>query len=209
MPRLSIQQIEEAVVQGIQCAQKKYLEWSNGDSLYYAPEYFITMNIAEQIIGLEGPKFVTLEYNAKYTLEDAGALGRGRLSNDLRANGRVDIVVWYGKEKPRAVIEIKKFAYDTQNYEKDIHRIKKMLQHNHLKSSLQFGIFAYYDEAVDGKRKTAQQALEEKKKRIYDHIQEILPNDFIITSPKMEVYHEKDYSWCAGCFLIRYKSNKN
>ena len=206
MPRLSVQQIEEAVVQGIECAQKKYLNWALL-TLSSAPEYFITMNVAEQIMALDGAKYLTLEYNAKYTLEDAGAMKRGRLPKDLRADGRVDIVLWYGKDEPRAIIEIKKFAYDSKQNEKDFLRIKKMLQYNPINSSLQFGIFAYYDEAEDGIRKTAHQTLEGKDKRIRLEIKKYFGDEFIVSS-SFQIIPEKDYSWSTGCFLIRPKPNR-
>jgi len=138
-------------------------------------------------------------------IEEAGARGRGRLPKDIREKGKVDILLWYGNDKPRAIIEIKNYIYDYQQYEKDIKRIKESLKLNANQSSLQFGLLGYCDSADDGKQKSARQKINDKKIRIENRIKDILGKDFIVSSESSKIYKKKESAWCAICILIKFK----
>ncbi|MFQ5628355.1 MAG: hypothetical protein ACE5I1_06315, partial [bacterium] len=207
MPRsLSIDQIIEATLCGIELSQKKYENWSGGCWLWEAPEYLITINVAENIAKLSGSKYLTLEHSAKYALEDAGAKTRGRLPHDIRELGRVDILLWWANETPRAIIEIKNQIYTTDQYSRDIKRIKEFLKRKQTSSSIQFGLFAFYDSAYDGARKTAVEKIQDKIKTVKGNIREILGDAFYISVKKSKIHQVNGDAWVAGCVFIRLKS---
>lgn len=101
-----------------------YLEWSGSEWLWNAPEYLLTVKIAEKLANIDKNKFITLEDNVNKTLNSSNAKGRGRIPSKIRANGRFDIVVWWAKGDPRAVIEVKHRVYKFANIEEDVNRVR-------------------------------------------------------------------------------------
>ncbi len=203
--QISIDKLITATFSGIKKSQKQYERWSGGDWLWNAPEYLITINVAKEMSEIDGSKYITLEHGSTATIEDAGARGRGRLPKDIREKGKVDILLWWGNNTPRAVIEIKLFIYDFKQYEKDIKRIKQFLKPKSNQSSLQFGLLGYYDAADDGKQKSAKQKIEDKKVRIEKKIKDILGEDYQVSSKSTKIYEVEESAWCATCVLIKYK----
>lgn len=189
-------------------AHEQYENMTGGWWLWTAPEYFITSCIAQTLNALEGPGFITLEHGASHALESAGGKGRGRLPRDFRENGKVDILLWWGRDEPRAVIEVKNQVSTQNAYEADINRIKAFLNRNTGNSSLQFGILSFYQSASDGARKSADEKIKDRITSIRHHCLNLLGEAFSLEIFKTEVMNdlEKD-AWQAVCFLIRKKNN--
>ena len=82
--QISIDKIIKATLAGINKSQTQYETWSGGSWLWEAPEYLITINVANKIYDLVGSKYITLENNTKSTISEAGCLGKGRLPRDIR-----------------------------------------------------------------------------------------------------------------------------
>jgi hypothetical protein len=195
-----------AVLNGFIEAQQNYENWSGGFWLWQAPEYLISTTVAKCIFALDGAKYITLEHGSTTTLEDAGAKGIGRLPKDIREKGKVDILLWWGNNTPRATIEIKNQIYSTGQYEKDIKRIGRFLQRNSQESSLQFGAFAFYESATSGPRKTAREKVNDRIKNIFQKSKRLLGNEYDVTINTSEIYEEfKNNAWSAACILIKLK----
>ncbi len=204
MPRsISIENIAKAVIKGIQNAQKSYVNLTGGLWVWQGPEYFITVKIAEAITKLKGSKYITLENSAKFALQDAGGIGRGRLPVDIRSSGKMDILLWWAKDEPRAIIEVKSQRLSKENYRKDIKRIKQFLLKGKENNSMQFGIFAYYDSANDGNKKSAKSKLNERKKHIAEDIKSMLDNKLTLKPYSSRIKEEKESAWIAVCFVIK------
>ncbi len=204
MPKsLSINQIVNATLSGIEISHKKYEIWSGGYWLWEGPEYLITINVAEIIANLSGSKYITLEHSSAQTIEEAGAKRRGRLPRDIRKHGKVDILVWWANDTPRAIIEIKNQIYSKDQYYKDIKRIREFIKLNSTLSSIQFGLFAFYDSAFDGERLSAEEKIEAKIKRIKENIRAILGDNFQLSVKTSKMYRVEDSAWAAVCILIR------
>ena len=203
--QISIDKIIKATLTGIKKSQEQYEIWSGGSWLWEAPEYFITFNVANKISDLVGSKYITLENNTKSTISVAGCLGKGRLSRDLRERGRVDILLWWGNNKPRAVIELKNFIYVKNQYEKDIKRIKELLKRNSSASSLQFGILGFCDSADNGSQKSAKEKINDKIKIIKNNVINILGENFQTSVKSTRIHEIEDSAWCASCIFIKHK----
>ena len=54
--QISIDRIIKATLVGIKKSQKQYETWSGGSWLWEAPEYLITINVANKISDLVGSK---------------------------------------------------------------------------------------------------------------------------------------------------------
>ena len=113
------QELIDATLSAITNCQKTYLKWSYNEWLSYAPEYFLTVKIAEEISKINKNKFITLEDNVEKTLDISNAKGRGKISTGTRANGRYDIVVWWANGHPRAIIEVKNCVRNYRKIEED------------------------------------------------------------------------------------------
>jgi len=203
MPKqISIDSVVDAALAGIVKSQNEYEEWSGGRWLWMGPEYLITVNVANEIAKIEGTKYITLENGASSAIEDAGAKGRGRLHNGIRQNGRFDILLWWADGTPRAVIEIKNQIIGKEQYEKDIIRIKECLRRNNHESTLQFGLFCFYESASDG-RSLAIEKIQERLKKIKTNTKELLGDNFKVSLVRSDIIQNLDSAWCAACVLVR------
>lgn len=204
MPRqISKKVIVSTILEGFSDAQNSYEKWTGGFWLWKAPEYLISATVARAIAEIDGAKFVTLEHGATSTLEVAGAKGVGRLEKNIREDGRVDILVWWGGDTPRAVIEIKNQIYAIDQYRKDIERITSMLKRNSHDSSLEFGVFAFYESATDGEKKSAEQKIRDRVERIHSNCIEIAGESFSVSKPHMtDIHIVGESAWAAACLVI-------
>jgi hypothetical protein len=142
MAKISKDEILEACVNGICKSFDKYLEWSGGEWLWHAPEYFLTVNIANELWAIDKTsKYITLEDNVRKTLTVADAKIKGKLSKQIRPNGRSDIVLWWGNGQPRGIIEVKHAIYNFEALKEDIDRILGILKQD---SKIEFGITTFY-----------------------------------------------------------------
>ena len=204
MPKqVSINKIIDSIIQGFITAHQSYEEMSGGFWLWNAPEYFITSTVAQNISALSGAKFITLENGSSSAIKDAGARGRGKLPKDIREKGKVDILLWWAGDTPRAVIEIKNQIYSKNQYEKDIKRIKSFLNLNTAKSSLQFGVFAFYESASTGSRKTAEEKVNDRISNIYKNTKEILGQTFYTNLLTSDISIETEDAWQVACILVK------
>lgn len=105
---LRAKELPQLIQDGIKSAFDEWKDMS-GDWLNSAPEYLVSVHIAQKIrAGIEpGKRTIFLEPSVSETLTRAGAVQPGPNAAKLRASGRYDIVVGQGNFRPRAVIEVK------------------------------------------------------------------------------------------------------
>jgi hypothetical protein len=203
MARISIPKIISSVNEAYADAQQKYENWTGGEWLWKAPEYLITTAIARRIFDIDGPKYITIEHGASSAIDDAGAKGKGRLSAKIREKGKVDILLWWGDGSPRAVIEVKNQIFSTDQYKKDIERISSFLSRNKEDSSLQFGLFTFYESATSGPRKSAIEKVNDRIEKIFRNSIGFAGNNVSITKHISEVYQDDDSARASACLLIK------
>ena len=142
--------IVQKTLAGISEAQKTYDYWTGGRWLWEAPEYMVTTYIAKHIAVIEDKTFyLTLEHKVRGAIIKAGGLPPGKPPDVLRLKGKFDILVWWAneKEKPRAVIEVKKQVKRFSDIEADVSRICAIL--NIPDTSFRCGFIAYYTSKYD------------------------------------------------------------
>ena len=193
----------EAVIKGIEKAQKKYEKWSGGDWLWAASEYKITVHVAEALANIDGAKFVTLEHSGLDAMEVAAAVVPGPKPKKARLRGRFDILFWWGDETPRAIVEIKNQPNGSEQCSKDFHRICEVLKMNKEESSLQFGLFGFYTSATSGDRKSAEEKIEDKFCSIKELAKTCTGSTCKIKLFKSKIHcYEGNDAWAAGCLLF-------
>jgi len=202
---ISIDKIIESTLDGIDESMSVYQKWSGGEWLWNAPEYLITIKIAENIAKIEGSKYITLEDNVDYVLDLANAKGQGKVSGKARTNGRSDIVLWWADGTPRAIIEVKNSVFRLDKIAHDIDRIREILKRKKSKSTLQFGLISFY---IDRGYKTgnAKENVENKIYKIFDEIKENY-SDMIckLAFRKKDIYKDDTAAWSSVVFLLKVK----
>lgn len=202
---ISINNVIKATLNGIDESMKDYQDWSGGEWLWNAPEYLITVKIAENLAKIKGSKYITLEDNVDYVLNLAGQKNKGAISDKTRANGRSDIVLWWGDGTPRAIIEVKNSVFRLKQIAKDIDRIREVLKKKKKKSTIKFGLIAFY---IDRNYKTGE-AKKKIEKKIYKIREEILEayKDLScdLYSPKKDIYKDDKDAWSSVVFLLKVK----
>ncbi|MEI6893134.1 MAG: hypothetical protein V5789_00560 [Colwellia sp.] len=200
---ISKSSVVEECVNGVIAAQNQYCEISGGDWVCWAPEYFITSCIAQTLHSAKGSKFVTIENGAYDALEYAGAVGKGRLHKDIRVGGRFDLLLWWAKGDPRAIIEVKNRVFNKTQYESDLKRITAVLNRKRNDSTMEFGAFVFYT-ATDDSSKSASAILDQRIITIQNNAQEIVGEKFKATLSTNEIVVEGESAWFAGCILVEH-----
>ena len=201
---------------GMYKAQKAYEKWSGGLWAWNAPEYLLTTYIAQQISRIKGkPFFLTLEQHVGEALRGAGA------SEDAIVKAgkqKFDIVVWWGSDAPRGIIEVKKqvnsFRGGSTGYrgvKRDVDRIIESLKAT---SSLQFGLIAYYTSCKFGERppKRAEVIARDRVEKISSEAQTFVQKrnmKFKRIAGKINIYKDvtvrdgpNDHAWVAEVLMI-------
>ncbi|MCZ0942296.1 MAG: hypothetical protein OXJ53_04495, partial [Gammaproteobacteria bacterium] len=138
--------------------------WSGVNNyLRWAPEYLATTYIAREISTIRRPHYLTLEKNVREAIKQAGGSGPGRPPKDLRTTGRFDIVLWYVKPSPRAVIEVKRQPDGFATLRGDVARICSTLSRE---TDIGYGLMAYYISFDTGAQKHSVDRLTGKVEKI-------------------------------------------
>lgn len=204
---ISIDKIIESTLDGIDESMEVYQKWSGGEWLWNAPEYLITVKIAENIAKINGSKYITLEDNVDYILDISNAKdkGKGQVSDLARGNGRSDIVLWWASGIPRAIIEVKNAVFRLDKIAQDIDRIQEVLKSQQLDSSLQFGLIAFY---IDRGYKTgnAKENIQKRIYKIYNEIKERYPDmSCKLAFREKEIIRNNNDAWSSVVFLFKVK----
>lgn len=201
--QIPIQKIVSSTLEGIVQAQRSYEKWTEGDWLWNAPEYLLTTFIADKISRIDGAKYITLENSAKDALDDAGAIGKGKLHSKIRASGRFDVVLWWGNYTPRAIIEVKNQISQLKHTKADLQRISQVLKRKSDASSFQFGLMAFYTSASDGKDFSAKEILKKRIENMYAEAKDLLSDEFDVSIHKKSIRTDEDSAWLAAALLIK------
>ena len=201
--QIPIQEIVSSTLDGIVQAQRSYDEWTEGDWLWNAPEYLLTTFIANKISKINGAKYITLENNAKEALDDAGAIGKGKLNSKIRATGRFDVVLWWGNYKPRAIIEVKNQISQLKHIKSDLQRITQVLKRKSDLSSFQFGLMAFYTSTTDKNEFSAKEILQKRLENIKSQAKALFGDEFDVSIHSKNIRTEEDSAWVAAVLLIK------
>jgi hypothetical protein len=141
------QAVARAVLKGIRIARRKYY-WLTGDTdLWWAPEYLISVEAAMEVGRLTSKAatvYLTLEHGVRDAMTEARVLSGGS-ANAIKASGRSDILLFWAKGKPRALIEIKngKSMVADKVWIKDVRKLGAALRKAR-RSSVEFGALGFY-----------------------------------------------------------------
>ena len=217
MAQVAQKTIIEKIISSLQKAQKDYAKMSGG--YLCNAEYWLTARVAEGLWEVCGNNSIKLESSVSGTIGEARSK-QGRRANDLRQDGRYDIVLYKKKvtkdkkNTPRVIIEIKNSLYSRKiqsgKVMKDVKRIVASMRVSHF----QFGVVGYGVARNDGPNKDGKKQLEDHAQKIEKKAKKeasgkglhagfkykIIPRAFTPKSgnnPK-----GKSYAWMVGCVVI-------
>ncbi len=207
-------EIIEACHSAVYIAQETYEKVSGGNWLYFAPEYYLTSALFDEIGSIDGI-LADLEAGVKNTIVNAGAHGQGRLKSSMRPNGQCDLLLWHenlsdedGEFVPTIPIEVKKDPFDASTYLKDITRLTDMIDRKSDSSSIQAGIFVFYQSASSKKNKSSDVRLKEKRIQKLNRIKEQIDSDKFVVETKTKTFIIDDEdergtnSWSSSTVFI-------
>ena len=197
MGKISLIKFEEVIHKGIHEAEKDNYDWNTGTCLLNAPEYLMTVYIARLLGKIDGAKYITLESNPEVALIDSGATRKkGPLPSAIRKDGRMDIMIWWGNDSPRAIIEVKRNVYSMSTIRSDIERIKGVL--NRQDSSFQFGAVAF-NSIVEGNSKDL---VVKRFKKLFDTMKKNLKENEYNGTLSYKIIRNDEELACASCVII-------
>ncbi len=136
--RFSRKSVKKAAIEGMLEAGRDYLKWTEDDIRpWRAPEYFYCVKMSEKIQELPFRPAVYLEYTAADSVKPRP----GRVSEKLKGKKRIDILVapkndaWF-----QVALEIKRGVNRWSNIEKDIGRLKALVDHNSPGEGVRMGL---------------------------------------------------------------------
>lgn len=142
MKRVTKQELLRAAFSGMNDAERKFSSLtSNTAHLNRAPEYLLTVNVAEKL-GISAPNHLTLlEFNICQTRSARSGLPPPPPPTHGRGNGRCDILMcWAASKEPRAAFEIKRDVQSLNKIKSDVERILYLMNGGGVDgNTLQFG----------------------------------------------------------------------
>lgn len=126
-------EINQAILKGIKAAFYKFEDWTAGSWLIdYGCESVIQVQVASELANARpNPKYsICLEpwFQEILDLEEARAAGKGKWPKEISWNKRADIAVFNSRNRPIAVIEVKR-KWVTKYCVEDLKRIAALIKH--------------------------------------------------------------------------------
>lgn len=146
--------IVDAVLDGIGDARQTYADWTrNGGYFAWAPEYLLTVSVANALWEICGPISVWPEYRLSDALRDAGIPADHAMPVRLEGNRRADLVISGMDSRPHTIVEIKRNVDGWGRIAADVDRLRSMMAAP--SSSLMRGIVAFSCTLIRNSRGTA------------------------------------------------------
>lgn len=197
--------IIKCVNSGIERATREHLKLTSNDTeLSYAPEYFITVNIIEELGVLKAGHLILEEPMGESTKPS-----KGRLPEELGTSKRYDIVVRDSKDSPYAVIEVKHRVYSVSaRVIRDFKRISYAVNYEENNQNIfKMAIFAFYtvfdeDNTNQTEKKNIISTLySDLEKELGKHKGNAVIDNRGLIDPTPYAYDE-NIVWGGGCFIL-------
>ncbi len=194
MARQAIQ-VRDAILKGIRKAHRDYYRMSGGYWMSDGPESWVQIYVARALWKIFGDGTVACEAGSTATVEDAGRR-RKRLSSLVKGK-RYDIVLYFKKGTPRAVIEIKR-QKSKESVLRDVKKVVAALK----AANLRFGAVAYLRSRPGGKQKTASEKLSDYVNDIELRADKVTGRKYTTKNSRAYISGDTDDAWIADCILI-------
>ena len=141
MDAFSRERILAGIRDGVQAAFAEHREWSGGEWLDKAPEWFLTYHVAAKMFAATG-SVLSFESLYREVRAAAGSETRGRPARDAYA-GRIDLAFWNDNDEPIILFEIKR-AFSDGDIDADAGRLRLLLKDH---TSVEYAYLVAYTDA--------------------------------------------------------------
>jgi hypothetical protein len=140
---LKADKIVSAILAGIVEARHTYAAWTaNGGYFSWAPEYLITVSVAQAVWDWCAPLTVWPEYHLGDAARDSGPASPGAPTRAwLEGNRRADLLIYRAGSRPHAVVEIKRNVDGWGRIAADLDRMRSLLSGDG--GSFELGVVAF------------------------------------------------------------------
>jgi hypothetical protein len=195
-------------------AVRDFNKLSGGEWFDESPEYFLTTYAASALKAID-KTYALLEVSVHGTLQEAGAIRRGRPAADERRNGRFDIVIYWANGSPRGAIEIKSpiCSATKKLIRPDFTELCKTFVANST-STFQFGAFLFYASVSKPERKyySATQRLRKLIERVHEEAKLVSQENgvgcVLFPFSTRRGKDEDDGAWCIACVVFTRKGGE-
>lgn len=207
MARINRDKIIDATLEGLNIAQKNYLEWTNNENgISWGAEYVLTTYVAESVFKVY-KDYLFIERSIKQILKDAQF---DKALEKSRPNGRADITL-YSKtkngEKPKAIIELKNNVNRlNKGIKEDIERIEALINSN----VIEYGAIAFVTEVEKNKEFDIEKIKKEMKEialKCKNYTDLHYKYKYKVSDPDKTEYNDTWWAW-GSCVILFSKKRK-
>ena len=198
----SMERIVSPVIDGLERAVNDHYDFSRRSDYYegqrsawMAPEYLFTVCICQEIRRIENPPQVDIEDCVEAAIFDAGGWGQGRIGDNVRRDGKIDIVLSCDDHTPLAIVEVK-VVYAPNEVWKDARRIYGILSRN---NGIQHGMLALI---ISGQSESQSGLLADRVASFKKCIPDYVPEYDVTPTVRCLDIAEDDREYAAMVFTI-------
>lgn len=163
--------IVNAVLAGVSDARHTYAAWTRNVGYFsWAPEYLITVSVAQSLWEWCAPLTVWPEFRLSDALREATA-GQPRPSTRADATRRADLLLYRGGQQPHAIVEVKRNVDGWAKIAADVERLRtSMLIPG---ASFELGVIGFNCTLIGGSKAKGSGIVKDRLARMADCVDDI------------------------------------
>ncbi len=163
--------IIDAVLAGVADARHTYSAWTrNGGYFSWAPEYLITVSVAQSLWEWCAPLTVWPEFRLSDALRDTSRNSPDAF-NRVEATRRADLLLYRGGPSPHAIVEVKRNVDGWAKIAADVERLRTTMMIP--ASSFQLGLVAFSCTLIGGSKAKGGSIMKDRLSRMADCVDDI------------------------------------
>ncbi|OJX71317.1 hypothetical protein [Magnetospirillum sp. 64-120] len=163
--------IVDAVLAGVADARHTYSAWTrNGGYFSWAPEYLITVSVAQALWEWCAPMSVWPEFRLSDALRDTNRGSADPFSRN-EATRRADLLLYRGGPAPHAIVEVKRNVDGWAKIAADVERLRTTMQMP--SSSFELGVVAFSSTLIGGSKAKGGGIMKDRLARMADCVGDI------------------------------------
>jgi|GEM_PF-1195895 len=198
----SSDEIVGAVLAGIVEARHTYAAWTGNNGYFaWAPEYLITVSVAQAVWDWCAPLTVWPEFRLGDARRDSGAHAFGQAGpGHLDGNRRADLLIYRTGSRPHAVVEIKRNVEGWGRIATDIERMRSLV--TGCGSSFELGLVAFNCTHMAGTGERERSVLRDRLARMADYADDVRLPGWRCRLSHGSINHDGHEYWSAAAVVL-------
>lgn len=189
-----------AVLSGVADARQTYATWTrDGGYFAWAPEYLLTVSVAQSIWEWCAPLTVWPEFRLTDALREA-CPGNQRRPARTATGRRADLLVYRGTPQPHAIVEIKRNVDGWGKIAADVERLRTTLAAPG--ASFQLGMVAFSSTLIGGNQAKGGAILQDRLARLADCVDHIRLPGWHCRLTTRAIHFDGHEHWSAAAVVL-------